>query len=227
MLAVTVSVVFAAAWYLFDYGRWKAGFDSTEAARQVQAYRDRVVELEALRDDLQREVTRLESSAKVDQQANELVRTNVRTAQARMQSTREELAFLRSIISPEDAGAALRVHELSLTAGVDSSEFGYQVTVIQVLGKKTVKGRVEIFVDGLSGQQPEHLTLAELDPNIKKGHAVELRSFQRISGRLRLPEGFEPQSITVALIPARKGADRVSLTKSWREALKPSPYAAD
>ena len=150
LLALGVS-----GWSLFDYGRYQAGYDSTEFDLERRRLVALVDEMHAEIEQLREHRAQLERAAQIERQAYNELDTNLKVLQDEILELKEELAFYRGIVSPRDASRGLRLQRFSLEPNGLRS-YRYTVVLTQVLkNDRLAQGRVKLFIDGLQGNEPK------------------------------------------------------------------------
>src|SRR5262245_6544820 len=86
-------VVGGALWAAFEYGRWRAGFDHVEAAREQARLLGELRDAERLNGGLRDRVALLERSSEIDETARAQVQGSLTELQDQILELREELAF--------------------------------------------------------------------------------------------------------------------------------------
>ncbi|MDH3375171.1 MAG: hypothetical protein OEM85_17570, partial [Gammaproteobacteria bacterium] len=118
MTRIVLAVVIAGVAYLvFELGRIQANYNIVDAARERQAYQDRIQGLEGDIVALDEQVALLATHRDIDREAYKDVEASLTALQAKIQEQREAIAFYRGIVSPADGTAGLRVQDLKLTRG--------------------------------------------------------------------------------------------------------------
>jgi hypothetical protein len=94
----------------------------------------------------------------------------------------------------------------------------YRFTVAQALrniGATEGKVTIEVAGKGKDGNS-DKLGLAELGAAKDGSLRMRFVHYQDIEGVMRLPENFQPESVTIELIPKNKGLKRVSQVFQWQ-----------
>jgi len=206
--------VAALAWAAFEYGRWRAGYDhvavAREQARSVAELRGVRAENAALTD----RVALLARSSEIDETARAQVKGSITELQDEILELREELAFYRGIVAP-DEGGGLRIQSLKLARGPEDRHWHFRLVLIQSIEREQrALGTVELAVHGVRGGQAVALPLHELAPPPGTLPGYSFRYFQDLEGDLLLPAGFAPGRIEVELRP-RGGGDAVHRSFEW------------
>lgn len=178
--------------------------------------RDRVKTLEEERNELRRELAMVKQAAEVDKEALLAIRDQIKSIQDERLKMEEELAFLRGIVSTTSKKQVLRVQNFKLDPGLEERQYVYKFSVSQVINSgMVVKGRIEMTIQGLQDGQAKTLRLEQLSKEKINGHKMRFRYFQNIEGKLYLPEGFQPASITIDVKPSGGKLAPVSESYNW------------
>lgn len=210
LLAISVG-----GWSLFDYGRYKAGYDSNEADLEQLRLVALVDELAGEIDYLREQKAQLERAGQIERKAYNELDTNLKVLQGEILELKEELAFYRGIVSPKDASRGLRLQRFSLEPNGLRS-YRYTVVLTQVLkNDRLVRGRVKLYVEGVQNNQPKTLDLSALSENSVKELNYRFKYFQNLEGDLVLPSGFRPIRATAQILPSGRQQDMIEKTIDW------------
>ena len=198
----------AVGWLAFDYGREWAGFSAGQAGRTAKRLRAAVAALERERDELRQQIVALERSSQIDREATRVAREEYRRLQDETQEQVRKTEFFRSLVQEGGAGS-LRTKGFELFAVAGERVYGYRFTIRQVKEDFGVsEGEVLILVEG--AQDGERKTLG---PEKVK---MRFRHFQRIEGKLRLPDGFDPVALVVDVQPISKNLAALKQRFEWQ-----------
>jgi cell division protein FtsB len=214
---VLFALVGISAYLIFEFGRISAGYDIVDAAKDRQAYKDRI---EALDDEiiaLTQEVALLETHREIDRESYKEVETSLSSLQAKIQEQRDAIAFYRGIVSPADGKSGLRVQDLKLTRGKAEREFNLRLVLVQAMQHdRKVSGDVSLSVQGNQDGVETVYTLTELNPaEAKKGWAFSFRYFQDFNRQLVLPDGFTPERIHVEVHSKTRSIASIEESFAW------------
>ena len=218
MIAGLTGLAFVTAWGLFDYGRYSAGYDSRSASTEMQQLEKMKLSLERQITNLREQKIVLEQSQQVDQMAYDRVRQELKEKQDENLELKEELAFYRGIVSPEEAAHGLRIQSLNITKNAKVRSFHYKLVLTQVLKNDSLaRGDVDVVLEGIreeDGQQ-ETITLREVSvPKIKTMN-FNFKYFQSFEGDMEMPEGFVPIRVSVTVNPASRSLKSVQKVFDW------------
>lgn len=181
----------------YELGRYRAGYDMLSAARQRSALHAQVRELQVENGTLRRDKASAQLNREVSQRSYADVEKMVADLQAQLLRQREEVAFYRGIVSPEDGIGGLRVQRFQVVPAEVERHFKLRLVLVQSLRQNTVaSGSVELEVSGLRGQEAVRLAL----PAIAQAHdslPFSFRYFQDLEQEVELPADFEPHSVEI------------------------------
>jgi hypothetical protein len=196
VITLVVALVLEAGFYLGQ----RAAFAGMGA--KPKTYRAMQEELLSIQNALQSRDAELaiqRTRNEVDRQALELVRKDMAGQKEDMARLEEGLEFYRSLISPGELAPGISLRKLELLSGKQPRQYEYRIVVQQeARNYEQLNGTLSVEVSGLSSGKQVTYPLGELSEDIDgEGASLRFTYFQSIQGRLLLPAGFEPQSVTV------------------------------
>jgi cell division protein FtsL len=194
--ATTLSIVLALLG-AFVYGQWQAGFDRARTNSEIADLKAQLKDVHKRNADLHDQVVALERAREIDKAAHDQVQQNLSNLQAKMVDLREELAFYRGIVSPQDSSTGLKVQSLAVSSAGEAGHFHYKLVLIQARSHRDkVAGSVNIQVTGEAGGKTVSQAVAGKSAQ-GKALAFSFRYFQNIEGDFTLPDGFKPTKVVV------------------------------
>lgn len=160
-------------------------------------------------------------SRAIDAQACEAVRKSVSALESEVADLREQLAFYRNIVSPDQVRAGVRVLRLAMRPTGQAQVWRYELVLVQPVRRdRTATGGYDFALEGLIGKQLKTLQLDDLGVGAADeagARSFSFHAFQEFSGELRLPPGFLPSRLKVTLrVQDGKGAPgEVSESFDW------------
>ncbi|HLT98366.1 MAG TPA: DUF6776 family protein [Burkholderiaceae bacterium] len=151
----------------------------------------------------------LEGQLRVEESTRRGLEAVLRSNQEELGRTKDALAFYEQMIPPGPKGA---VTIRSLDAEQIGPHLAYRLLLMRSgSNEKPFEGKLQFIAQGLRDGQ--HVTL-ELQPTLLEGSeegdvgaeellTLRLENFQRGSGVLAMPEGFEPRVLTVNVLEGR------------------------
>ncbi len=140
----------------------------------------------------------------------ELART-VAQLQDENAQQREDLGFLRRLMSSGAAPEGLSATEVQVERDTQASGFRYHLLLTQGgQRKQDFKGRLQFVVHLEQGGVPQTLTLP--DPSSPQAAAFAFRIYRKLEGRIPLPEGSVLKSVDVRVLALPEGQVKLSRT---------------
>ncbi len=215
VIVLGVLALIAGGFSLFDYGRYKAGYDSTEVELELVGLIAQNAQLAEKIEHLREQKAQLQRAAQIEKQAYSELDNNLKLLQGEILELKAELAFYRGIVSPREAERGLRLQSFSLEPNGRHS-YRYKVVLTQVLkNDRQVRGQVILRVEGLQDGQPKTLDISTLSENSVKELNYRFKYFQKLEGDVRLPEKFRPLRATLQILPRGRRKDMIEKTIDW------------
>ncbi|HHC71971.1 MAG TPA: hypothetical protein ENK54_03660 [Thiotrichales bacterium] len=222
VFAITSLLLAAAAvlggWVVFDYGRHQGETACAAVMLEQGVLENELGRLRERLDERVRRVAELENAAIIDRKAREEIRADLMRLQRDNLELREELAFYRSIVSPTEGDAGIRIQELTVAPTVEPGGYRYSLTLIQVHGRnarhRSLRFSLDMRVEGVQEGLMTTLPLSQVGVG-KRPKRQEIKYFRRINGSLRLPEGFEPRAVWVQVKTRGKRGRTVEKRFDW------------
>lgn len=214
---VAAVVLVTAGYLLFRYGAGYGGGEFDRFSTQQERLQRQLAEARKQNAELRQQLAILERSSEIDRRASLEVRNDIARLQDKMQALRKELAFYRGIVSPGDSRAGLTIQRFDLKRGAATGRYTFNLMLTQVKGNdKYAQGVVEIAVEGLQDGDSRELTFRHLKAGDGKAMKFRFRYFQDFEGEFEIPEGFEPQRLTIRAKTSGKGQPPdVEKTMDW------------
>ena len=214
---VVFALIVISGYLVFEFGRITAGYDIVDAAKESQAYEERIMALDDRIVHLKQEVALLETHREIDREAYKEVEGSLMSLQAKIQEQRDAIAFYRGIVSPADGKSGLRVQDLTVTRGKAEREFNLRLVLVQARQhNRKVSGDVSLSVQGSQDGVETVYTLKQLIPaDADQGWAFSFRYFQDFDRRLVLPDGFTPERIRVEVRSKTRSIESVDESYAW------------
>ncbi len=215
--AAVVVLIIVIGYLIFEFGRIRAGYDIVEAGNVSQDYEDHIVELNMSIADLKQEIAILETNRDVNKTSYKAVEIELMSLQVKIQEQRDAIAFYRGIVSPTDGISGLRVQDLKLTRGKEEREFTLRLVLVQAMKHdRKVSGDVNVSIvgsqDGVSTTYPFSDLLVGDE---KAAWPFSFRYFQDFDRTLVLPDGFEPEQITVEVKSKTRSISSIEESFAW------------
>ncbi len=205
-------------WGVFDYGRYRAGFDSGEAGRMRTELLGTIQSLREANELLRQQTVTMGQARDIDRQAYAEVDAHLLALQKQVLELKEEVAFYRTIVAPANATSGVRVQSLQLKANGGNRGYSYKLVLAQMgADAKPAKGRAKIMIQGMLGRTPSEFSLDKLAGRNSNGYLFQFKYFDESEGDLVLPEAFVPTRVVVEVLTESPAPDRSETVYSWRE----------
>jgi hypothetical protein len=208
--------------YAYNRGQASAGLDAAQVALERRALISRAERLEKQNARLNAKVAELEMARNLDREAYGQVERTLGELQSQLSRKSDDLAFYKSIVSPEDGVQGLRIHRFEVQPGVEPREFVLKLTLVQAMRHDSVAtGLADVVLHGTEGGRPARHSVGELLGRPKAQLPFSFRYFQTLEQAVTLPEGFDAFEVEVQV---RSGKLRTPLQQSypWQPAAAPA-----
>lgn len=217
MRIVLLGLAAGTAYLTFELGRLRGGYDVLEAADERGELEDRIDELESEKLALSEQIALLETHRSIDRESYAEVEKSLDKLQAKIQEQQDAIAFYRGIVSPADGNSGLRVQDFHLTRGEQERAYNIRLVLVQAMTHdRKVTGDVRLSIAGLQDGEQKSYHYRELLPvDGDSNWAFSFRYFQNFDRRVVLPDGFEPERITVLVESRTKSIASIEESYSW------------
>ena len=218
LLGVVILAGLAGLWGIYELGRYQGGFDAAEARAERQRLMEAREALEERVAELRSQKVALERARDIEEQGHEQVREDLKRLQDELLEIKEELAFYRGIVSPEDTASGLRVQSFDVEKNASDDLFHYQLVLTQVLKNDSfTSGYAGLEVEGVheDGGTRERLKLGAISADGTERLRFRFRYFQDFRGDLELPEDFVPFRVIVTVHPSGGRYGTIEETFDW------------
>ena len=201
-------------WQVFEFGRQRAGFDVGHWDEQERSMQQRIEQLEEERDELRAAAARFERAGQIDRAAAEGVQAEVKALQGERAELKREVALLESLVS--GSKDTLMLSDFSLSA-IDELNFQFAVTLSKrTESEDTISGQATVELSGELAGERHILGMNQLTDGRRSNIGIRFKSFQKLKADLRLPEGFEPDSLKVLVTPDGENFKSFEQVYDWK-----------
>ncbi|MDH5517363.1 MAG: hypothetical protein OEY36_06050 [Gammaproteobacteria bacterium] len=208
-------VIGLSMWLVYERGRIAGGYDSIEAAGRVDELEQTLAELQSEMANMQSKNTSLERNNHIEKDANRQVKETIVKLQDDILQLNEEVAFYRSIVSPEKSQRRLFMQDLQFVRK-SADEFDYKIVVTQRgNNNRVVRGIMQVTFDGMKEGKPFSIDMEKLVASNVDKFKLGFKYFQRFQGTVKIPEGFVPSTLRVQVVPNSTRLARLDKTVDW------------
>ncbi len=205
-----------AAWVLFEYGRYRAGFDSLNTQKEFSQLELTISAFEEQLELLREENAVMERAAQVERKAYDEVNNSLKALQAEILELNGELAFYRGIISPRSASQGLHLQSYKLIPNGELRGYRYEISLTQVLKhSRLASGKIRLNIEGIQNGHQKSFHLNQLTENHTKELKFKFKYFQNFKGNITLPEQFQAKRVSLQVLPRGSEKDMIEKVFDW------------
>ncbi len=216
-LLVAIALVAAAVWLSYEKGQINAGFAAADASKYVDQLQ---VEIEGLKVQLaesRRQTAMLERNSRIDDDTSDQLKMSLGESQNETLELKKELAFYKSIVAPEQSKPSVVIQTIQLKKD-ETGHFDYKIMVSQQgRNDRFARGSIDVSVEGMKQGQKQVIALSTISDEAKKPMKFGFKYFQNFTGKMKLPDGFEAESMRVKLKPRSKTLEPVDEKFPWAD----------
>lgn len=205
-------VVGGVVWWLVENSYRITGFNMDEARHRITSLDEENL---SMRRDFESMKTRLgesERQLQIERAAQRELARSVAQLHEENASLKEDLGFLRNIMSSGAAPEGVGVSELKVERDGRPNEYRYRMLLTQGgQRKQDFKGRVQIVARIAQGSATSTMTFPEAAAGESAG-AFEFRFYQKVEGRFVIPEDAVLRSVDVRVLAVPGGQVKLSRT---------------
>ena len=211
-----VLVVAGGVYGMFEFGRYRAGYDVVAGLKQKAALQKTIDTQQATISELRAKVAQLESSTVGQTREREEVQRTIGELQAQVARANQELAFFRGIVTQSANSAEVKIQQARMVATSTANKFRVRVTLVQPMKPDTVvSGVVILSVDGEVDGKPGRADFATLSGGKRREIPFTFRYLENIEEEITMPPGMKPEQLLVEVRSNRRGSAPVQQSYVW------------
>ena len=213
---VLLLLVAGGVYGMFEFGRYRAGFDVVAGFKQRAALQNEIDAQDATITELRAKVAQLESSTVGQTREREEVQRTIGDLQAQVAKANQELAFFRGIVTQNANSAEVKIQQARMVATATANKFRVRVTLVQPMKPDaTVSGVVVLSVDGEVDGKPGRADFATLSGGKRREIPFTFRYLENIEEEITMPPGMKPEQLLVEVRSNRRGSAPVQQSYVW------------
>jgi hypothetical protein len=207
---LAMAAVAGIVWWLVENSYRITGFDREEARQQISTLGEENVLLRRDLETARANVAERDRQLAIDKAAQMELARNVAQLQDENAALKEDLGFLRNIMSSGTTPEGLGIANLKVEQDGAPNEYRYRMLLTQGgQRKQDFKGRIQLLAQ--VAHQGSLSTLTFPEPSAGEGAgAVDFRFYQKVDGRFRIPEGAVLKGYEVRVIALPGGQVKLS-----------------
>jgi uncharacterized protein DUF6776 len=215
-IVVLLLLVIGTVYGMFEFGRWRGGFDAPAAWKARSDLEAQIEERETTISDLRAKVAQLESSTVGQTREREEVQRTIGDLQAQVARANQELAFFRGIVTQNANSAEVKIQQARMVATASANKFRIRVTLVQPMKPDTtVSGVVVLSVDGEVDGKPGRADFATLSGGKRREIPFTFRYLENIEEEITMPPGMKPEQLLIEVRSSRRGSAPVQQSYVW------------
>ena len=202
----------------FFIGRWDQDRVLEDSYEMIQQLNEDIDQLAERNDIMVEKSARFSADGKIDRNAYNAVNETLVKLQQEILYLKEELFFYRGIVAPSQSEYAINIQEFSILSDNAENTYSYKI-VLTKSGRSnySIRGEVELTVEGLLDGEIQSFALNELKDTDKNKLKYSFRYFQIFEGIMNLPAQFYPEKVTVVVKSKTKKVKSIENTFNWAE----------
>jgi hypothetical protein len=207
-----MGLVAAVVWWLVQNSYRITGFNVDEARQQIAALGEENARLKRDLESSKAALNERDRQLQIEKASQTELARNVAQLQEENSSIKEDLGFLRKLMSSGATPEGIGLSDLKLEREGHSNEYRYRMLLTQGgQRKQDFKGRVQVVARVVEGNTTNTLTFP--DPALPEAAgSFEFRFYYKVEGRFAIPEGAQLKSVDVRVLAIPGGQVKLSRT---------------
>jgi regulator of replication initiation timing len=209
MMVVVAGVV----WWLVENSYRITGSDIREVRSRLESLTSRNAALEQETAALRASLAERDRQLQIEKAAQGELARSVRQLQDENAGLREDLAFLRKVMSSAAAPAGIAISDMKVEPeGGQPNHYRYRLMLTQAGQRKDdFRGKVQVLARVTGPGGASVLTFPE-GPATDAAGAVDFKFYQRVEGRFTIPEDATLKSVEFRILAVPGGQVKLSRT---------------
>lgn len=205
-----MAAVAGGVWWFVENSYRITGFDREEAKRQIASLGEDNIRLKADLETARTTIAERDRQSAIDKAAQMELARNVAQLQDENAALKEDLGFLRNIMSSGATPEGIGIANLKVEQDGGANDYRYRMLLTQGgQRKQDFKGRVQLLARVAQQGSMSTLVFPEASAGESAG-LVEFRFYQKIDGRFRIPEGSTLKGYEVRVLAIPGGQVKLS-----------------
>ncbi len=201
---------------LTDVGQWRSLARAMVPNVGNRASGDELTRLREENSNLRYEVARLKRGEQIDKSARSDNHLQFMQMQAELARLKADIKFYRDVVGASEVDDGARIKGIQLKPLDTPGRFGYRLVLAHIdENDKQAEGSIRISVKGELKGQSKALAQGEIIEAGSDSLNFKFKHFRMFEGSLKLPDGFIPRQISVAVQSRIPIASSSSETYDW------------
>ena len=207
-----MALVAVAVWWLVQNSYRITGFNVDEARQQIGSLGEENTRLKRDLEASRATLIERDRQLQIEKASQTELARNVSQLQEENATLKEDLGFLRKLMSSGTTPEGIGVSDLKIEREGTSNEYRYRMLLTQGgQRKQDFKGRVQVVARVSQGTTTNTLTFPDPAQPETAG-AFDFRFYHKVEGRFRIPDGAVLKALDVRVLAVPGGQVKLSRT---------------
>lgn len=208
MMAAVATVV----WWVVQNSYRITGFTADEARHQIEVLNEANARMKRDLDAMRTQLIERDRQLQVERASQSELARAVAGLQEENASLKEDLGFLRKVMSSGTTAEGIGVFDLKVERDGAPNQYRYRMLLTQGgQRKQDFRGKVQILARAVQGPNMTTYTFPEPGSG-DAGTNVDFRFYQKVEGRFAVPEGASLKSAEIRVVAVPGGQVKLSRT---------------
>lgn len=211
-LAIALVIV-GASWATLHYGSEFSGFRKTEIERDMKRLSELNQEQAGQLATIRKRLAESESQRKIDAVSHVDLAKQVKALSIENAALKDDLAFFHSLLPPAAGDDTLALGRIKVEPDAMPGEYRFRMLLVRG-GQRPADfvGQVQLVVNAVNGNDKLTVSLPLPADSASPDFQLNFKSFQRVEGVFKLPQGAIVKSVQVRVF--QKGLSAPKLVQS-------------
>ena len=203
-----------------DYGHWKYIAEAMVSTGQKRTLLQEVAQMRAEREDLKFEIARLQRGEDINRKTREDNHQQLVRLQSEIAALNQELEFYRDVIGAAEVNSGPKVKGIQFKTLVGDGRYRYRLVLTYIdKDDRVAEGNLNIGFRGELEGQRKALSFTDVKESGPDSLEFKFKHFRLFEGTIKMPQGFVPHQIQVAVRNKRSSRGSFSETYDWTSVL--------
>ena len=203
-----------------DYGHWQSIARAMVSSGNKGTLLEDVSRLKDENAALEFEITRLRRAEQIAKFTHQSNQEQLVELQSEVASLNRELEFYRDVVGATEVESGPKIKGIQVKSLDDEQRYSYRLVLTHVdKNDRIAEGRLKIGLRGDLKGEHKALSFAEVVETGPEVLSFKFKHFRLFEGTIKLPDGFVPRQISVAVQSNMRAAGNISETYDWASVL--------
>jgi hypothetical protein len=215
-----VGAAFLAIAIAVDYGHWKSIAEAMVSTGKKRSLLQEVAQLRREREDLMFELAKFRRTDEINRHTREDNHEQLVRLQSEIASLNQELDFYRDVVRATEVESGPKVKGIQIKTLNGEGRYSYRVMLTHVdKDDRVAEGKLDIgFLGEMQGER-KALSFLDVMESGPDALSFKFKHFRLFEGTIKMPDGFIPRQIRIAVNNKRRSKGSFSETYDWTSLL--------